>query len=156
MSNSNDINNQPEIFPFNEIVGSFLTNNLVDEDVNSFSNDPGAFLKSNLDIDTVASLNVVKNNSKEVHLTLPYYGFMDNLQAHFVNDDTLEDVAAGEIIISILVVGSVLTTVALTGSSAAAAVVGVTAGAIGVAAVAGAAVAGVRHGRGKDIHGNKK
>lgn len=152
------------LLPLTEIVGAAASSLLNDEQVKAFTNDPTAFLKSNLDVDMPYDISVVENTENEVHLALPYFQCVNDFHASAIHDESLDDISGGEIFITICTVAGVVaggiicatTTISITAGVGLCIGLGAAGAAVGIGAASGAAVAAVRHGSGEDIHGNKK
>ena len=142
--------NYKHIYPVNEIVGSFASTNLSPEDLDSFVSNPNDYLQSNLNVNYEGEIAVVQNTENEVNLTLPYYAMIEKISAFELTPEMLDEVAGGEIFITIaalcgagigFAVGG--TALGLTGASlAAATIVGAGVGA-GIATTVAAVGAGV-------------
>ncbi len=166
-------NESPQLFAANEIMGAALTVNMSKTDTLAFASDPKSFISSSLNLDTGdISVSVVENDSATLHLALPYYTDLERLSAGVLKDADIDDVAGGEIIISILAIagaiGGGVAAAAITGTALSFGTAAVVTGAIigtgvgvaaGVGAVAGIGVGGAQAAAaagGKNLDGSKK
>ncbi len=153
-----------KLIALNEIVGAVQIPTLSNEEVSALKADPVSYLASALKADVQIDMALVENSPSEVHLALPYYAALNDMNAEKLNDESLAEISGGEIFISIGVacgigIGFGVAAVAGTVGTATFAIVGafgVAGGLIGGAIGATIIHAGVNAGNGKDIHGNKK
>ncbi len=153
-----------KLVALNEIVGAVHVPSLSNEQISALKADAIGFLSVNLNIELEGDISVVENSSSDVHLTLPYYSMVEELQTEMLKDEKLADIVGGEIIISLLVfagagVGFLIAGAAGTVGLSSMAIIGVSAaigGAVGLG-IAGTAIhGGINASEGKDFMGNKK
>ncbi len=95
---------QKQIAPANEILSAFLSAKLQNEkDVAELCDNPHAFLfaKTGIEIKENTDIIVIQNDDDTIHLTLPFY---DGLQKHSVTalqDDDIEQVIGGELLVTV-------------------------------------------------------
>ncbi len=122
---NNTMNNKPQVFATNEILGATLMANMSQSDVLSFGRDPRSFIASSLNVDTGdISLQTVENSAGMINLALPYYSVLDSMSADFLDESDVGSVSGGEIIAAIIA-----TAIAVTATTAAVAVGGALGGA---------------------------
>ncbi len=150
MSNTN-------LFASTEIIGALTTNNLSAEDAKTFAADPQAAIAAmGVDVSHI-DVKVAQNSENDVSIVLPYYTQVEVFQSEMLKDEKLNNVAGGEIIISLAIIGGVAigSTVAVsagiagTGVVVAAAIGGAIGGTIAGGIVTAAVVAGAVEGKKK-------
>ncbi len=153
-----------KLLPLNEITGAILAPQLSQEDVKAISADAAGFIKAKADLDITSDIKIVENSGNDIHLALPYYSTIETMQSEMVQDENMDGVAGGEILISIFAgigvaigVGAGVAAGAGVTTGVALAVTGGIIGGITGAAVAGTATAAIYQGKhGKNIDGSKK
>ncbi len=129
-----------QIFASSEIMGAALTANMSKSDSLTFSADPKSFIHSSLDVDMgVISVLVVENDSGTINLTLPYYSSLETMSIGAVNELDMDGISGGEILISIFAIGGAIAAAATAGALG---VTGLLTTGVGIAVVAGGAIAG--------------
>ncbi len=154
---TNTTNEGPQLFAANELMGATLTANMSKSDRVAFASNSKSFISSSLNLDTGdISVSVVENDSATLHLALPYYADLERLSAEVLKDADIDDVAGGEIIISIgVAIGSLAAVSAAVAAGAAATAGGVAVAVAGAGLVAGG-VAAAQAAEGKNLDGSKK
>lgn len=155
-----------KLIPFNEITAAILIPKLNNNQMNEFTANAKEFLKSYLDIDVQHDIIVVENTNSDVAIALPYYENMQTITASSINEEELDEIIGGEILISIFAIAgtaigfgiasSAAFSATFTGACVAATVCGVTGGLIGTAVVGSSVAAGVQGIDDKNIDGSKK
>lgn len=136
------MSNNPNLFAANEIVGAIAVNGLTHAEIEAFASDPRGSIDDLFDIDSNIAIQVIENTNDEVVLTLPYYSELETMQSQMMSDESLDDVAGGEIIILICAIGGAFAGSAIAAGSTAAICAGGIAGAVIGGVAAGAVVAG--------------
>lgn len=92
-----------QLAPFNEILAAVAIPSLSDEGFHAFVKDPKEFIctLTELDIDLSISFHAVMNSNNEVHLALPYYSGVEEMQAKMMSDSQFDNVSGGEIIVGL-------------------------------------------------------
>ena len=148
------------IAPLLEISSVVLIDTLTKTDTAEFLGNPKNFIASKLHVNTDdVDILVAENNNEEVHLALPYYSYIETVQAEMLKDTCLENITGGEILITASAFGGFLIAGVFSsgyGVSVAGAVIGGALGVATLAAIAAGAVAGVRSRDGENIDGSKK
>ena len=104
-----------------EITTAILSNNLPQEDQDAITKNPRNYIYSSysLDMGDNVDLIVAKNDDNTVNLILPYYSNMDKANSEPIDEETLEAVAGGEVIIAVVIASAVgIGTVASVGINA--------------------------------------
>ena len=140
-------------FASTELVGALFSNNLSEDQANQFLADTKSLAVSNLNIDASnVEIHAVKNTADELHLTLPYYSLLDIIRVKELDENALEAVSGGEILVSAGILGGMFAGAAIAtgigagvGVSTAGAIIGGIAGGVGVGAIITAgAIAGAK------------
>ncbi len=153
--------NKTQIAPFNEIIACVILQNLDNDNFHAFAKNPRAFIFThiNCDIGDSMKLHTVENNADEVHLALPYYSEMAELNAKILTDCQLNEITGGEIVIGLAIAGgyALATSIGfgLTASTAIGFASGLTVG-VTLATVAVGTAAVVLNDRGKTLLGKEK
>ena len=101
MSNTN-------LFPANEIVGALGVSELTAGQAKAFAANPNQAIAS-LGVDAMGvDFKVVENAGNDVHIALPFYSEIDEMNAEVMKDERLANIAGGEILISIGIVGGMM------------------------------------------------
>ncbi len=148
-----------KIIPFNEIFAAAILPKLDNESYESFVNNPKNFIDSFADIDSGVSYQTVTNSASQVHLALPYYSIVEEMNAKIMADNQIDDIIGGEIIIGLAVFGGYALAAAAGAGSVGATLIGAAAGAATALIAAGSvvgAMAVVNDGQGKNLVGRKK
>ncbi len=165
---TNTTNESPQLFAANELMGAALTANMSKTDTLAFASDPKSFIASYLKFDAGdVSISVVENGADTLNLALPYYSALENISTEALKDADIGDVAGGEIIITLGIIGGavaggtlgVIVGAGLTVGAGIAIGGAVAGGVAGVGAAVGIGVgvaAGQKAGEGKNLDGSSK
>ncbi len=143
------MNHKP--FASTELVSAILSNALSEDQTVEFLSNPKSIASTYLNVDfSNVKINAVENTSTDFHLILPYYSLLDVVRVKELDEDDLDAVSGGEILISAGILGGMFTGAIIAtaigagvGVSTAGAVIGGIAGGIAVGTIVTAgAVAG--------------
>ncbi len=148
-----------KLIPFNEIVAAIALPKLNDETYESFMKNPNDFINNFAELDSGISLHTVTNTKSQVHLALPYYSIVEEVNAKMMEDTQIDDIIGGEIVIGLAVFGGYALAAAAGAGSIASTIIGGVVGATTALVIAGSAagaVAAIHDGQGKNFVGKKK
>ncbi len=116
---TNTMNEKPQVFASNELMGATLTANLSKSDVRAFRADPKSFIYSALDADVGdISLSVVENGVDTINLALPYYADLERHSAEVMKDSDIANISGGEVIVLFFLISTAVGVSALVGAGA--------------------------------------
>ena len=91
-----------KIYASTEIAGAVLTNELTEKQKQAFATNPKDSMMSVLNLDlSNFNVNVVENTGSDIHIALPYYESLDTVRSEVLADESLSDIAGGEIGVSL-------------------------------------------------------
>ncbi len=129
-----------KLFPSNELLGATALHSVSATDLRLLRSDPRSFLlsRTNVAVGEDVSFNFSENDVATVHLALPYYSEIEEMNIKALEPQELSDVSGGEIIA--LVIFGLTTAAATIGTAVGIASTPVAIG-VGAAIIAGSAVA---------------
>lgn len=104
-----------------EIGSSYLSQSVISSEYENFIKNPSDFLKSELNLDLPhTEFKAVQNDDGIVNLTLPYYSNLAVSSSTPLSDSDMNEVVGGEVIVSIIVCATVISSTVGVGLVAAA------------------------------------